>query len=187
MANSKEFEAYRARVKACRAAEGDADKAHRAQLRAESESVRERMTADPRYHADAPDAPARRVFAYRRGDGNDGNFRQSVIELAPGDNAYSALRALVLNDFISGRSRRRFIARHLETDGEPEAPQAVIYEGPRGEVANNGAAWLSAELEPLEPGDYADGFQVDSGCYVRPIPIRKALDKGARAILEAGK
>jgi hypothetical protein len=128
---------------------------------------------------------ARRVFMYRRGDGNEGNFRRAVVELSEGDSTYAALRALVVNDYISGRSRRYWIARNLEVDGEPDHPYAIIYEGPHGESAY-GAAWLTAELEPLDPADYAEKSQVSGGCYVDVTPIRDALDKGARAILAKG-
>jgi hypothetical protein len=126
----------------------------------------------------------RRVFLYRRGDGNDGNFPRSVVELSEGDSSFAALQALVVNDYVSGGSRRRWIAANLEIDGEPDNPQACISYGPRGACAINEGAWLTAELQQLESQDYESPRQVVSGIYVEIIPIREALDKGARQILD---
>jgi hypothetical protein len=93
------------------------------------------------------------IYLYRRGDGNEGNYPRGMIELKPGECPFAALRALVVNDYIPGRRVRLYIMRNIETDGEPEyGILATVYEGPEGEQAF-GAAWLTAELEPLAPED----------------------------------
>lgn len=51
MTNAERMEAYRARVFAQRLSESDAARAHRAQLRKESDAAGARMRVDPRYHA----------------------------------------------------------------------------------------------------------------------------------------
>lgn len=127
-------------------------------------------------------APEPVAYWYRRGDGNEGNFKRELVYLEAGDSAAKALRALVVNEWKPGASRRRWIAKNfvVDWDGDQEtAPQGIIYEGPRGETVF-GAAWLTAELEPAEID--ADGSD-DNGR--RPAPIRSVLDKGARAILGA--
>jgi hypothetical protein len=92
-------------------------------------------------------------YLYRRGDGNEGNFPRAMIELKTEECPYAALRALVANDYIPGRRVRLHIMRNIETDGEPEhGILATVHEGPEGEQAF-GAAWLTAELEPLTPED----------------------------------
>jgi hypothetical protein len=114
-------------------------------------------------------------FLFRKGDGNEGNFPRFVVELGERDCPYSALKALVANEYIAGRSVRRHIVANIEVDGEAEYRiHATVYEGPRGETVF-GAAWLTAELEPAD--DDADDYE----CY----PIRKLLDPSALRLYRA--
>lgn len=123
-----------------------------------------------------------RTYLYRRGDGNDGNHARMVVDLADGDCPFAALRALVINDYISGRYRRRFIARNLEIDGEAENVLGIVYIGPCGDTAY-GAAWLTASLDLLDEAD-AEYYREDAGLYRGGI--KTVLDRGARAILAKG-
>ena len=122
------------------------------------------------------------TYLYRRGDGNDGNHARMVDDLGKDDCPFAALRALVLNDYISGRYHRRFIARNLEIDGESENVLGIVYSGPRGDTAY-GAAWLTASLDLLDADD-AEYYRDDTGLYRGDI--RSVLDRGARAILAKG-
>lgn len=119
------------------------------------------------------------LFLYRRGDGNEGNFARRVVEIPDDVCLASALHALVVNDYTSGHSRRRWISKHLvtDTDGREYGARAEIYQGPRGEMAYE-CCWLTAELEPVEPKDGMAGYYRQD-----PIDLHKALDKGARALL----
>lgn len=112
------------------------------------------------------------LFLYRKGDGNDGNFPRYVVEIPDTICLASALHALVVNDYISGHHRRRWISKHLETytDDREYGARAEIYQGPRGIMAYD-SCWLTAELQPIVPKD----------CQV--MELSAALDKGARALL----
>jgi hypothetical protein len=113
-------------------------------------------------------------YLFRMGDGNKGNFPCLVVELGKRDCPYSALKALVANEYIAGRSVRRHIVANIEVDGEAEyGIHATVHEGPRGETAF-GAAWLTAELEPADDAD-------DGECYA----IRKLLDPSALRLYRA--
>ncbi|MER9680803.1 hypothetical protein NKJ23_15925 [Mesorhizobium sp. M0184] len=95
------------------------------------------------------------IFLYRRGNGNEGNYPFAVIQLREKDNPYDALAALVENDFTAGRKTRRFVRNNVEIDGEAEfGIHATVYEGPEGETEFD-AAWLTAELQPLDEKDAA--------------------------------
>lgn len=110
-----------------------------------------------------------KAYLYRRGDGNEGNFKRAVIMLKETDDPYAALIALVANDYIPGKRVRRHIIRNIEIDGEPEFNlYAMVLDGPDGEQAF-GAAWLTAELKPIAEAD------IDGEAY----PLRKYLDPGA--------
>lgn len=128
-------------------------------------------------------------YLYRKGDGNNGNFPVYLLEILDGEDLGAALRALVVNGYISGHSRRRYIRERLELGGEENHATAEILEGPRGVTADNGAAWLTAELEPLTLADAefyrAKGFPL---YQLRPrdyLDKGGLLDKGARALLGA--
>jgi hypothetical protein len=113
-------------------------------------------------------------YLFRKGDGNEGNFPRFVVELGERDCPYAALKALVVNQYIGGRSVRRHVARNIEVDGEAEyGIHATVYEGPHGEQAF-GAAWLTAELQPADDDD-------DHECYA----IRKLLDPAALRLYRA--
>jgi len=107
------------------------------------------------------------IYAYKRGDGNEGNFFRANVILSESDCPYAALRALVPNDYIAGRRVRRHIIRTIEIDGEAEyGIHAMVYDGPDGESAF-GAAYLTAELVP------------DSGYDGEAYPLRDLLDPAA--------
>lgn len=89
------------------------------------------------------------TYLYRRGDGNDGNFPRHTVRLTESDCPFAVLRALVLNEFNLGPTRDH-IASALCVEGEAGfGLQAWVHEGPEGEQAF-GAAWLTAELEPVD-------------------------------------
>lgn len=117
-------------------------------------------------------------FLYRRGNGNEGNFPRALVEISADDCAFSVLRALVVNDYIPGSGTRRHILRELQTEGETEyGISATVYEGPKGET-DFGAAWLTAELEPVEnpePGRYGGSY------FEGPKPWRDLCDRAALA------
>lgn len=109
-------------------------------------------------------------WLFRSGDGNEGNFPRYIVELGAKDCPYAALRVLVANMYIAGRAARRHIIATVEVDGEAEyGIHATVSEGPRGQHAF-GAAWLTAELQPVEDDE-------DAGllCY----ELRKLLDGAA--------
>ena len=107
------------------------------------------------------------IYAYKRGDGNEGNFFRANVIISESDCPYAALRALVPNDYIAGKRVRRHIIRTIEIDGEAEyGVLAVVYEGPDGEMAYD-AAYLTAELVP------------DSGYEAAAYPLRDLLDPAA--------
>ena len=107
------------------------------------------------------------IYAYKRGNGNEGNFFRANVILSELDCPYAALRALVPNDYIAGRRVRRHIIRTIEIDGEAEyGIHAMVYDGPDGESAF-GAAYLTAELVP------------DSGYDGEAYPLRDLLDPAA--------
>lgn len=112
-------------------------------------------------------------YLYRRGDGNDGNFPRCMIALTDDQNPYAALAALVAGDFIIGHSTRRHVMANIETEGEPDyGILATVYEGPQGEQSF-GAAWLTAELEPMSADD------VESSRHSGPYSLREYLDDAA--------
>lgn len=121
------------------------------------------------------------TFLYRRGNGNEGNFPRHLVELNPGEE-WSALAALVENDFIAGHHRRRWIREHLEIDGDggEYGVHAVISEGPR-HATEMGAAWLTAELQHVAAADldYWAGHSglSDNG---KPYALADVLDRTAR-------
>ena len=74
-----------------------------------------------------------KTYLYRRGDGNEGNFPRSIVDLDDNESPYAALRALVVNDYIAGKRVRRHIIRTIEIDGEADyGVLATVYEGPSG-------------------------------------------------------
>lgn len=95
-----------------------------------------------------------RLYCYRLGDGNEGNYPCHLVRIENPQCPYRTIAALVANRYISGSTTRRHIVRNTQTEGEPEfGITATVYEGPRGEQAF-GAAWITAELEPCGMADY---------------------------------
>jgi hypothetical protein len=122
-------------------------------------------------------------YLYRKGNGNDGAFPRAVYEIPDNLSLGAVLRALVVNDYIPGRSRRRWIARNLEIDSDESHAAAVIYSGPRGET-EFGAAWLVASLERLDDDDA--NYYRDHGPSMDRGNVLGCLDRGARAIAQKG-
>lgn len=117
------------------------------------------------------------TFLYRQGDGNEGNYPREIVTLKPSDSPYAAVAALVANRYIPGGAVRRHIVREVQTDGEAaHGVYATVYEGPNGEQAF-GAAWITAELEPLSEED-AEHY-ASRGMYAHPL--REVLDSAALA------
>lgn len=117
-----------------------------------------------------------KTYLYRRGDGNDGNYPRALVTLTSDQCPYAALCALVANDYIPGRRVRLHIMRAIQTDGEAEhGITADVMEGPDGESAF-GAAWITAELQPLSTED-AEHYQ---GQRLTQYPrLVEALDRAA--------
>ena len=114
-----------------------------------------------------------KIYLYRKGDGNEGNYPRGFIRLSDNECPYAALAALVANDYRVGHYVRRFIIKHIETDGEPDyGIRATVYEGPEGEQAF-GAAWITAELEPYTPEEFARS----PGLFAQSL--RDSLDRAA--------
>lgn len=127
-------------------------------------------------------------YLYRRGDGNEGSFPRYVVELPDAGQGYDALRALLANDYIAGRRVRRWIMREMQIDGEPDyGLSATVYRGPDGEEAF-GAAWLTAELQPLSTEDatyYRE--QTTLPRYVFPEPLDRPARRYFRELQSNGK
>ena len=120
-----------------------------------------------------------KIYLYRQGDGNEGNYPQFVVELTDNESPYAALRALVVNRYIEGNALRAYVTAEIQIDGEAEyGVSATVYEGPEGEQAF-GAAWITAELEPLT-GKSAEYYK---GRYNRNS-LRESLDDAAWALYE---
>lgn len=112
------------------------------------------------------------VYLYRRGNGNDGNFARSIVELGDCD-AYAALKALTVSNFIVGGKVRKHITKNLEVDGEVvHGLHGAVFEGPAGEKEFD-AAWLTCELEPVT-AEYADQSRLPLHA-----DLKSALDRGA--------
>lgn len=124
-----------------------------------------------------------KTYLYRSGDGNEGNYPRHLVTLAPNECPYAALRALVVNRYIPGRRVRLHIMRCISVDGEPEhGLSACVHEGPNEETAF-GAAWLTAELEPLSAAELAHYQGQGMTHYER---LRDALDRAAWAYFRKG-
>lgn len=112
-------------------------------------------------------------YLFRRGNGNEGNFPRAMLNISEGECPFSALHALCANERISGSRTRRHIMKEMQVDGEPEyGILGHVYEGPDGET-DFGAAWLTAELEPYTPEEYA------CSSYLHAQSLREALDSAA--------
>lgn len=119
------------------------------------------------------------IFLFRKGDGNDGNYPRALVDIPDRDSLWSALRALTANLYVTRSRTRRHIIRSFEMDWTGDADSGVhgaVYEGPDGEMAF-GAAWLTAELQPVEPDDL-DYMTERHGA---PLPLRSILDRAALA------
>lgn len=128
----------------------------------------------------APYAPPR-LYLYRRGDGNEGNFPRYLVELHGAESEWAALPALVASDYRHGRVRRH-IMREIKTEGEggEYGISARVDYAPDGGQAFE-SCWLTAELQPIAESDreWAEerhGRQVDGG---RAWRLRELLDPAA--------
>lgn len=118
----------------------------------------------------------KKTYLYRRGNGNDGNYPRALVTLGADDCPFAALCALVANDYIPGRRVRLHIMRTIGTSGEADhGIGADVMEGPDGET-EFGAAYITAELQPLSPADVAH-YQ---GQRLAEFPrLRDAIDRAA--------
>lgn len=117
-----------------------------------------------------------KYYEYRIGNGNDGCYPTSIIELEDDENPYAAIKALVINHFIVGERTRKYISKNIEIDGEEDyTVYATVYEGPEGET-EFGAAWLCAEMRyiPKDKLDYYIGYD--------RWTLSERLDRGAMMI-----
>ena len=123
-----------------------------------------------------------KLYLYRRGDGNEGNLPRNLVALRDTECPFAALHALVVNDCIPGRSRRRWIAKNLEVDGEAEyGVSACISYGPRGEQAFE-SAWLTAELEPLTEDEAKRWADNNPSRLPTAYFLNRLLDRGAMGL-----
>jgi hypothetical protein len=116
-----------------------------------------------------------KTYLFRAGDGNEGNFPCHTVNLADTECPFAALRALVLSMYNEGPTRQH-IADTITTDGEAEyGVLATVYEGPNGEQAF-GAAWITAELEPVDEDPDADTLAdlLDSAAMADYLKARHA-------------
>lgn len=124
-----------------------------------------------------------KTYLYRRGNGNEGNYSRALVTLAADECPFSALRALVANDYIPGRRVRLHIMRSIVVDGDAEhGISAAVYEGPKGET-EFGDAWITAELEPCTSQDVRF---YEGQCLRHYKTLRAALDRGAWAYFKKG-
>lgn len=115
------------------------------------------------------------TFLFRTGDGNDGDFPRYIVTLSDRDDPYTALAALLANEYIAGHRVRRFVMANLDIDGDPEyGLYGAVFEGPEGETAF-GAAWETCQLQPLS-GEDLDYYR-DSG--LQEYRLREVLDDAA--------
>jgi hypothetical protein len=122
-------------------------------------------------------------YEYRRGDGNEGEFFQAYVSLEDGDDAFAALKALTINDYIVGTNVRRHLSKHIEIDGESEYTIfGTVYDGPRGERAF-GAAYLTSSLRKVKEEE----IDQDRLFSKKPVHFRDLLDRGAKMIYTKDK
>jgi len=117
------------------------------------------------------------LFLYRRGDGNDGNFPRYLVDIADCDSIYAALPALVANDYRASSLARLHVVLNFELEhcGDRESGlHGWVHDGPNGETAY-GAAWLTAELQPVS----ADDVDYMTERHGTPYALRDALDNAA--------
>lgn len=114
-------------------------------------------------------------YEYRIGNGNDGCYPKSIIELEDGEDPYAAIKAFVINRYIVGSRTRKYISKNIEIDGDDLTIYATVYKGPKGET-EFGAAWLCAEMRHI-PEDELKGY---TGYERWTLP--ESLDRGAMMI-----
>lgn len=116
------------------------------------------------------------VYLLRSGDGNDGNYPRYMVALRADECPYAALHALIISTYCVGSRTRRHVIKHLETDGSPDyGINAWVHEGPDGEQSF-GAAWLTAELNPLDADEIA---YYEARGHRKDWTLREMLDKAA--------
>lgn len=89
-----------------------------------------------------------KVYLYRSGNGNDGNYPKLLVEIEGREGA--ALSALLANEYRPGPVRD-WIVSNVIVDG-CDQDSAVVFEGPNGET-DMGAAWKTAELQEVTTED----------------------------------
>jgi isochorismate hydrolase len=58
------------------------------------------------------------LYRYKSGDGNEGNYTRFCVSLTEKDCAYTAVKALLANDYIAGKRVRRHIIANTDISGE---------------------------------------------------------------------
>lgn len=110
------------------------------------------------------------TYEFRQGNGNDGNYFETLVELAEDQCPYAALKALVVNLFSIGTKTRAYVSKLASVEGEADYGLYVtILEGTKAET-EFGAAWFTAELRPVE-----DAAVYNATAY----PLKDLLDRGA--------
>jgi len=114
-------------------------------------------------------------YLYRRGNGNEGNYKRFVVFIADSECPWSALKALVINDYIAGSATRRHIIKNISCDGEREYGLSADVYADRDGDTEFGACWLTAALEPLDESD----AYYETGDLAQIKTLRQCLDAAA--------
>lgn len=112
-------------------------------------------------------------YELRIGNGNDGNYFNSVIVMDENDCPYAFMDVVIANIFIPGRRVRSHAYKNVMVDGDADYTiYATLSEGHRGET-NMGAAYRTASLIKLDESEL--GFYSDHEFST----IKEHLDKYA--------
>lgn len=98
-------------------------------------------------------------YELRIGNGNDGNYFNSIIAMDENDSPFAFMDVVIANIFVPGHRARSHAYKHTMVDGEADYTiYATLSEGYRGET-NMGAAYRTASLRKMEEselGEYSD-------------------------------
>ena len=84
-------------------------------------------------------------FELRIGNGNDGNYFDSTIEVETAKHAWAFMECVIPNRFIPSHKARSHAWQNTVTDGDDEHIYATLHENFRGEQ-DMGAAYMTAEM-----------------------------------------
>lgn len=127
----------------------------------------------------------KKTYLFRIGNGNDGNFPRVLVNIASDEDAYTAIKALVANEYIIGSKTRKHILDNIEVHGDDDFTiYADVLEGPNGET-HFGNAWLTASLERIENQEDID-FYINRGYGTKDAPteLRDYIDHEALKMFE---